>query len=78
MLKINKEALEHIEREYPGVVESIRAREGTSLPPCNHCGSEDTASVACGIVGRTTVIAAATTKAKLCRRRTAASSRAHQ
>jgi len=35
------------------------------LPACSRCGSENTADVQCGIIGRTINIAAATTKVKL-------------
>jgi len=65
MLKINKETLDHIEKQYPGIGESIFAFEKATLPVCSGCGSEDTADVQCGIIGRTINIAAATTKFKL-------------
>ena len=65
MLKINKETLDHIEKQYPGIGKTILYFEKATLPVCSRCGSEDTADVQCGIIGRTINIAAATTKFKL-------------
>lgn len=65
MLKIDKERLDHMEKQYPGIVEQILFREEATLPVCSRYGSENTAKVACGIIGRTIYIAAATTKFKL-------------
>ncbi len=65
MLKINKQTLDHIERQYPGNRETILYFEEAKLPACLRCRSEDTADVQCGIIGRTINIAAATTKFKL-------------
>lgn len=65
MLKIDKVAMDWMENEYPGIGKSILSREETMLPACARCGSENTASVGCGIVGRTINLAAATTKFKL-------------
>ena len=65
MLKIDKETQHWIEAKYPGIEASIRSREEVELPACSHCGSKNTASVACGVIGRTINIAAATTKFKL-------------
>ena len=65
MLKIDKEALDHMEKEYPGIGEAILRFEKTTLPVCSRCVSENTAAVQCGIIGRTINIAAATTKFKL-------------
>jgi len=65
MLKIDKESLAWMEAKYPGIGVSIRAREECVLPACTHCGAEDTASVGCGLIGRTINLAAATTKIKL-------------
>lgn len=61
-LKVDTETLERLERQYPGIGESIRARESTPLPPCTRCGSTDTAEVGCGIVGRSVAFATATTR----------------
>ena len=65
MLKVNKETLDWMEKTYPGIGESIRSHEEDALPVCSRCGSEDTASVGCGVIGRTINLAAATTKFKL-------------
>ena len=65
MLKIDKEALDRMEEQHPGIGETILFYEEYPLPVCSRCGSEDTAKVGCGIIGRTIYIAAATTKFKL-------------
>lgn len=65
MLKIDQEALDHIESQYPGIGEAIRNREEATLPVCALCGSEDTAEVGVGIVGYSINLAAATTTFKL-------------
>lgn len=64
-LKIDKETLDHMEKQYPGIGKTILYFEKATLPVCSRCGSENTADVGCGIVGRTIYIAAATTKFKL-------------
>ena len=65
MLKIDRDTLEHLEEQSPGIRDSIRVLEARSLPSCPRCGSEDTASVACGVVGRTMALAAVATRFKL-------------
>lgn len=65
MLKIDKETLDHMEKGSPGIGETILRFDEATLPVCSGCGSENTADVQCGIVGRTANIAAATTKFKL-------------
>ena len=65
MLNINKETQEQLEHKYPGIRKSIQAREEGILPKCALCGSENTASVGCGLIGKTITLAAATTKFKL-------------
>ncbi len=65
MLKIDKETLDHMEKNYPGIGEAVLRFEQAALPACSHCGSENTADVQCGTIGRTISIAAATTKFKL-------------
>ena len=50
---------------YPDITEQIRRFAEADLPSCPHCGSEDTASVQVGMVGRAITIAASTTKVKL-------------
>ena len=65
MLKIDKQALARIEQLHPGVRETILRFEEAILPVCSRCGSENTADVQCGIIGRTINIATVTTKIKL-------------
>jgi hypothetical protein len=65
MLKIDREELDRFEKSYPGIKESILRFENAKLPACPHCGSEDTADVQCGVIGRTMHIAVATTKFRL-------------
>lgn len=65
MLKINDARMAELEQTYPGIGESIRRFEASELPNCPHCNSRDTATVICGIVGRTINIAAASTKVKV-------------
>ncbi len=65
MLKIDKDRLNQMEREHPGIAETILRFEEATLPACSRCGSDDTADVQCGIVGRTISIAAATTRFRL-------------
>jgi hypothetical protein len=67
MLKVDKENLGEMEIKYPGIRETILHFEETKLPVCPRCGSDDTASVQSGIIGRTINISAATTKFKLTR-----------
>ena len=65
MLKIDEETIDRMEAQHPGIAKTIRYFEEASLPVCPHCGSDNTADVQCGIVGRTIYLAAATTKIKL-------------
>jgi len=65
MLKIDKNRLDALESDYPGIKKMILRFENAVLPDCAHCSSADTAQVQCGIVGRVLTIAAATTKIKL-------------
>ncbi len=55
----------NIEETYPGVTEQIRQFEETEIPPCPHGGSDDTAIVRAGVIGRSITIAASTGKLKL-------------
>jgi hypothetical protein len=59
---MNQNELDHLEKDYPGIGETIRRIEGRVLPACPRCGSASTATVHCGIIGRTIALAAATTK----------------
>ena len=65
MLKVDKDTLDQIEKRYPGLGETILHYERAKLPACAHCGSEDTAAVGGGLVGRSIAVASATTKFKL-------------
>jgi hypothetical protein len=65
MLKMDQEALDYVEVQYPGIGTSIRNREEATLPVCTLCGSEYTAKVGVGIGGHSINLAAATTKFKL-------------
>ena len=64
-LKVDKETLDRMEVLYPAIVQSIQYFENAALPTCIYCGSEDTADVQVGIIGRTIHIASATTKFEL-------------
>lgn len=65
MLKIDEEALNKMDIQHRGIVKDIRQFEEAELPSCPQCGSQDTADVQCGMVGRKIYIATATTKYKL-------------
>jgi hypothetical protein len=65
MIKIDQNTLERMERNYPGIGQNIRHYEAAVLPACTPCGSEETATVSCGLIGRSINVAAATTKIKL-------------
>ena len=65
MLKRDKETLDDMEKSYPGILEQILCFEEAKLPICPRCGSENTANVQVGIIGRTIHISSATTKFKL-------------
>ena len=62
MLNFDEEKLDRLEKDYPGIKEQIYRFEDATLPACPRCGSEDTADVQVGIIGRTIAIAGATTK----------------
>jgi hypothetical protein len=62
MLKIPMEKLQDYESDHPGITEQIWDFENAILPACSLCGSEDTADVQVGIIGRTIYIHSATTK----------------
>lgn len=62
MIKISQEEIEIMEHRYPGIKEQIQHFEAMDLPACPICGSDDTASVQAGVIGRTVLISAATTK----------------
>jgi hypothetical protein len=62
MIKISQKEIEIMEHRYPGIKEQIQHFEAMDLPACPICGSSDTASVQAGVIGRTILITAATTK----------------
>lgn len=62
MLKVNDKTINQMEEQHPGIKEQIFGFENAELPPCPLCGSEDTADVQVGIIGRTIYIASATSK----------------
>jgi hypothetical protein len=62
MLKISQEQLDHLEKQYPGIVKQIHGIENANLPSCPKCDSTDTAGVQVGLVGRSMSLAMATTK----------------
>jgi hypothetical protein len=55
----------NLEDNYPDITEQIRRFAEAELPSCPHCGSENTASVQVGMIGRAVTIAASTPKVKL-------------
>lgn len=65
MLKITEEELKRLDGVYPGFAEMARRFDAADTPACPACGSEDTAEVHVGVVGRTINLAAATSKFKL-------------
>jgi hypothetical protein len=65
MLTTDEKTLDQMEEQHPGIRETILRIEEATMPACVRCGSDDTARVGCGIVGRTIYISAATTKFKL-------------
>jgi hypothetical protein len=62
MLKLNKQAMEQIEDQFPGVTKQIMRFENATVPICSHCGSEATAEVNVGMTGRAMAIASGTSK----------------
>jgi hypothetical protein len=62
MLKVSQKYIDDLEQQYPGIRESIMYFENAELPACPHCGSDDTASVQVGAVGRLLAILRATSK----------------
>jgi len=64
-LTVNDETLARMEEQHPGIRKTILRFEEAALPACALCGSENTADVGRGVIGRTISIAAATTKFRL-------------
>jgi hypothetical protein len=67
----NKARAIKMEENYPGITEQIQGYKEAELPSCPHCGSEQTAVVKPGVIGRSITIAASTTKVKLVLNKTA-------
>ena len=65
MLKRKPEELQKLEMDYAGIIENIMRFENQLLPACPSCGSDHTAVIQFGVIGRTILIAGATTKIKL-------------
>jgi hypothetical protein len=65
MLTIDRKTFGRLEKQYPGIGDAIRRYEQASVPACPGCGSGNTATVGCGLIGRTINIAGATTKFRL-------------
>ena len=65
MLKITDDAIQELDRRYPAFRSTLESYESLRLPVCPQCRSEDTATVAAGIIGRSLAMATATTKLKL-------------
>ena len=55
----------NIEDTYPDVTKQIRQFVEDELPSCPRCGSDNTARVQVGIIGRAITIAASTRKVRL-------------
>ena len=62
MLNISEAGLDSLDKSHPGIKKSILEIEAKVLPACVHCGSDDTASVGMGLVGRSMRMAGAPTK----------------
>jgi len=65
MLNISLKKIKQLESSYPGIQEQVLGFENAVLPGCTNCGSNDTADVQIGVIGRTICIASATSKFKL-------------
>src|SRR5687767_173408 len=63
--KDNLQQSENLEDSYPDITEQIRRFAEAELPSCPHCGSDNTASVQVGMIGRAITIAESTPKVKL-------------
>ena len=62
MIKVTEKIINEMENQYPGITEQIMQFENKALPACSQCGSDDTASVQVGVIGRTIYLATATSK----------------
>jgi hypothetical protein len=62
MFKVSIESIQFYEKDFPGITRMAFRYENAILPPCQYCGSFDTADVQCGFVSITRVLARITTK----------------
>ena len=62
MIKVDYRVLASMDREHPGLMDSITAYEHIELPRCPRCNSRDTALVHAGVTPRSALIQRATTK----------------
>jgi len=62
MLRVSEAELLRMDERRPGIREQVLSFEAVSLPGCPCCGSQDTASVQVGAVGRLIEICYATSK----------------
>ena len=62
MLKVTEAVLIRMEARRPGIREQIMRFDAANIPVCPGCGSDDTASVQVGVVGRLIEICCATSK----------------
>jgi hypothetical protein len=60
--RVDEEHLAWMEVHYPGILKMLVEWELLDIPPCPHCGSQDTADVQVGFVGYTMYLTSATTK----------------
>lgn len=65
MIKKTFRELRKSERDYPGIIKNIRLFEDAVLPACPNCGSNHTATVIAGIIGRTICMVGSTTRIRL-------------
>ncbi len=62
MIKVTREIIDRMEKQYPGITAQIYYYEKNQLPGCPECGQGDTAVVQVGLTGRSINIAMATSK----------------
>lgn len=65
MLTVPESFLDSLEQKYPGIKDQVLSVDAADLPPCDSCGSSDTATVQCGLVGRSINVGGCTSKLKL-------------
>ena len=62
MIRLSEQQIANLEHYYDGITEQINSYEEMALPAFPRCGSDNTAVVEVGFVGRLNAIAAATSK----------------